>query len=96
MVQCEGIRGVKNIGKFHKKLTKTQLKTIISTIEKAQFFTFAEKYDKDGLADVPACTFTYKNNGKTKTIYQRFEIPEALMKMTAEVEKLVGEEGYLK
>lgn len=95
-IDYEGIRGVKNIGKFHKKLTKSQLKTIVGTIEKANFFTFQEKYDKDGLADVPACTLSYTNNGKSKSIYQRFEIPEVLEKMTAEVEKLIGEEGYQK
>ncbi len=95
-VQYEGIRGVKNVGKFHKKLTKAQLKAIISVVEKAKYFTFADKYDKEGVVDVPSCTFTYKNNGKAKSIFQRMDIPEALTNMTATVEKMVGEEGYVK
>ncbi len=95
-VQYEGIRSVKNIGQFHKKLSKTQLKAIVKTIEDAKVFAFEEKYDKEGVADVPSCTLVYKNNKKTKTIFQRMDVPEALTKMTESVEKLVGEDGYVK
>lgn len=92
----EGSRNVKNIGKFTKTLSSTQLKQLVAEFNKAQFFTLQDKYDSDGIADLPVCTISYTNRGKSKTVIGRYMAPEAFDTLALAIEKIMGTEGFTK
>lgn len=92
----EGSRNVKNIGKFTKTLSYTQLKQLVAEFNKAQFFTLQDKYDNEGVADLPICTISYTNRGKSKTVVGRYMAPEAFDSLASAIEKIMGTEGFTK
>lgn len=89
----EGTRNVKNIGKFTKTLTSTQLKQIVAEMNKVQFFTLKDKYDDENIADLPTTIFAYKNGGKSKTVVSRYMAPESLVALSKKLEEIMGTES---
>lgn len=92
----EGSRNVKNIGKFTKTLSSTQLKQLVAEFNKAKFFSLNDKYDDENIADLPICTISYTNLGKSKTVVGRYMSPEAFNNLATAIENIMGTEGFTK
>lgn len=95
-VQYEGTRSVKNIGKFTKKLSEEQMKSLVTTINEGKYWDFANKYDDENIADPPSCTMNCTMNGKSKQIFDRFLAPKELRELETAIEAIIGEDNYTK
>ncbi len=95
-VSYEGKRSVKNIGKYKKTLPTTKLKEIVAAMNASNYFSFSEKYDNENIADAVTWTISYTNRGQTRQVIDRYGAPESLKNLQEKLEKIIGEDGYLK
>lgn len=74
----EGTHNVPDSGSFIGKVTSDQISGILKTAEEIDFFSLNDKYDHEGVTDVPTVIIGIRKNGKLKTVINRFEGPEKL------------------
>ena len=93
-VAYEGQMFVKNIGRFTKKLSESEVEEIAAAIEAADFWNKAEKYDDTNIMDLPSATLEVRKNGTTHKVMCRFDAPEEMNDLLTKIETVVGEDGF--
>jgi hypothetical protein len=81
-------------GKQEKQLTKDQVAELEKLLSSSAFFDFADKYDNQGISDLPSTIIGYAANGKTKQVVCRTNCPEKLITLIRSAETIIGKEGY--
>lgn len=90
-----GKKNVDKIGKYEKKLEKSEVDNLIKAFEDADFFEFKDEYTAK-VTDMPTTYVTYTVNEKTKRIRDYFGAPEELKKLEKMVENIANSEGWIK
>ncbi|MEN8927323.1 MAG: DUF6438 domain-containing protein [Flavobacteriales bacterium] len=86
----EGIKNVKNIGKFKGKVDLNQLEATINEVVSIGYFKLNAVYDNKYVTDVPTVTTYINNKGKAKKVICRFECDPLLTKANKAIEALVN------
>jgi hypothetical protein len=63
--------------------------TILTQAEKIDFFSLEDRYDNEGITDLPSTIIQISANGKNKKVVSRVGTPEALKSYIAMVEELL-------
>jgi hypothetical protein len=80
-VDYKGEMFVEPLGNQSGYISQEQLKELNSLIKKSSFFELENEYDGE-VTDLPSAYITVNQNGKTKNIHARFNIPIELRKLT--------------
>lgn len=96
VVKYEGKRFVPNLGSFTKTLPEEVLQKIYERLKGAELFKYQDNYDQPGVSDLPTCKLHYRAGGKLKEISMRANTPKELDALTVELEKMIGEDNYIK
>ncbi len=86
----EGIRNVKNIGKYEGKI---ELKKVFETIEEVTnigFFDLEGVYDNKNVTDLPSTTTYINNKGKSKKVMCRYDCDDRIKKINELIESLIN------
>lgn len=81
-------------GKHEKQLSKEQLGSLHQLLSSNAFFEFADKYDNQGITDLPSTILGYTANGQSKQVLCRINCPEKLIALIRSAESVIGKEGY--
>ncbi len=80
-VDYNGEMFVEPLGNQSGYISQEQLKELNTLIKKCAFFELENKYDGE-VTDLPSAYITVNQNGKSKKIHARFNIPVELRKLT--------------
>lgn len=88
-VLYEGIKHVKNIGKFKGKTEANEVKAMLVKANEIGFFTLKDKYDNEYVTDLPTAV-TYMNfDGKKKKVICRYECDQKITKVNKMIESFI-------
>ncbi len=90
----EGKRFVENVGAFHKKITKDQVRALIHALESADFWSMKDSYDEDGVTDLPSVITYCRHKGLEKRVINRTGAPKAMDELEKQIDTIIGEKGY--
>lgn len=77
------------------KLDKSEIKSLRTRLEKMGLEKYKEEY-REPVADAPSTEVLYFTDGQPKRIFTNFIFPEALQKITDELDQKVMGEGWVK
>lgn len=75
-----GQMNTERLGKYTKVIKEEDLKSLVAAFEKANFFSFNEKY-LGMTSDFPSIVIEYSKDGKTKTVTDRQAGPKQLIEL---------------
>lgn len=91
----EGRRSVEMMGKYTKTLDAKTVEAMAQAITDAHFWDFEAEYGGE-VADLPSVRTVVTMDGKTKTVNDIRNAPQALKDLEAKLEALFGKEGWNK
>lgn len=91
----EGERFVDKVGKFKKQLTKKDVNNLIKQFRKADFFNFKEEYPAHS-PDFPGTIISFKYKGKYRNIKHTNEVPDELLNLEQQIDKIAEAKGWQK
>ena len=79
-VEYDGGEFANRIGKFHKKISKQEVKELRQKFRDADFFNFKDEYTAP-VTDMPTTYVIFTDKGKTKKVTDYFDAPGSLRKL---------------
>lgn len=96
IVQYIGTKNVDKIGKYEKKLSKTEIKNLKEIFDKYDFFSFENEYTGK-ITDLPTTYISFIHNGQTKKIRYYYGAPEKLKELEEILNKIAqNNDGWKK
>lgn len=95
-VRLKGKRFLDWIGSYETILSQDTLLWLFEYLKKADLFQYQDRYDNQGVTDVPSTIITYVADGKKKTIFMRFDVPEALRELDSQLHHFFMRQSYKK
>lgn len=89
----EGLRSIDRMGQWEKQLSKAEVQKLLDCAHQHNFWGFESVYG-GGLADIPYVVTQIQLDGETKRVENYRECPEGLKKLEAELEQIIGQEGW--
>jgi len=80
LAQYIGKENVEKIGTYEKNLSSSEIKSLKTAFNQANFFDFEDEYTAL-VTDLPSTYISYTQNGRTKKIRDHYGAPEALKKL---------------
>jgi hypothetical protein len=94
-VLYEGKRFVELVGKFHKRLDEPKLAALRKAFADADFFVLLDTYDNRRVTDLSSVTLFYRDaSGRTKQVYARANVSEAVTRLVQSIERIVDWTGF--
>jgi len=90
-----GKENVKNIGKYEKQLSTSELDTLIQAFDKSEFFKFKDKYTSRA-TDLPTIYVSFSYKGQYKKIKDYFGAPEKLKQLEKLLDNIVVADNWKK
>lgn len=90
-----GRRAVEMMGNYTKTLDAKTVESMAQAITDAHFWDFEDEYGGE-VADLPSVRTVVTMDGKTKTVNDIRNAPQALKDLEAKLEGLFGKEGWSK
>ena len=83
-------------GKFHKTISKKEVKALVQQFREAKFFEFKDEYTSQ-VQDLPTTYITFTDKGKTKKITDLWDGPPTLRKLEVLLNNIAdSKEGWEK
>ncbi|MEO8146263.1 MAG: DUF6438 domain-containing protein [Bacteroidia bacterium] len=87
-VVYSGKKDVPNIGNYSFQVSTEQLKELKQKAMDIKYFELKDKYDNEGVTDLPECVTSVQLDGKRKTIKNRYDGPPELREFEKVIEAL--------
>jgi Domain of unknown function (DUF6438) len=88
-----GTKNTEKIGKYTKKLTKSELKSLVKDFKTANFFDFKDEYTSK-ITDLPSTYVGFIYKGKTKNIHDYHGAPKALKDLELKLDAIANGSGW--
>jgi hypothetical protein len=85
----EGKNLVDNIGFYQSTVPDTAFQKVLEVAQRIEYFRMQEKYDKEGVTDLPTVTTRIFFDGKLKTVANRYQGPRELQQLYQALDDLV-------
>jgi hypothetical protein len=89
----KGVKNFKYIGSYSKNIDKEKINFLIAEFEKADFFSFNDKYTSQK-TDLPTTFITFSNKGNSKKIMDYSDAPKELNYLEKLIEEIANEDGW--
>lgn len=90
-----GVQNTEKIGTYTKSISKKELDELITAFEGAKFMSLENEY-MGPITDFPVKITTYTNNGQTKKIKTRSNVPEEITNLEKRLIEIGNSEGWKK
>lgn len=90
----DGERFTDKIGKHSLKLSKEELKDLAADFNDANLSQFSDTY-KSNITDLPTVTISHTNNGKSKTVSGKSNLPDKVLELQNLMETVAAKEGWV-
>lgn len=87
-VTYNGVNFVEYMGTYHSRVDESTLSKIYALISDADFFSLDDEYNNENVSDLPSKIFRVNAMGHDKRIIARYNFPESLKTLSAEIEAL--------
>ncbi|NND95236.1 MAG: hypothetical protein HKN45_10245 [Flavobacteriales bacterium] len=87
----QGVNFVDYMGYYYTRLPQTEVALIYTRIAETDFFSLQDKYDNENITDLPSMIFRANAMGQDKRIVARYEIPEVLIDLGKEIDRMFAE-----
>lgn len=90
-----GKQNVELIGTYHSTWTPAALQRVEQVVNEIEYFRLEDKYDFDGIQDIPSVYTTVNLGGKKKSIHDRYKGPASLERLYQALDELMNESKWI-